>query len=173
MGEGLSFPENGLREAEKKAAGPEREELVSEIFRTFSLDPIDPSQYSPLALAYIGDNVYELLNRTEMLSHGNRQAQKLHRDCAARANARFQAAAVRSILPELTAEEEAVYRRGRNAAVVTKAKNATIQQYHEATGFEAVIGYLYLQGKYARLSELVRRGFESGGEESRTMENPE
>ncbi len=135
------------------------ESLTEEIKRAFSLPEIDPSQYSPLALAYIGDNIYELVNRTEMLHRGNRQSQKLHKDCSARANARFQAEAVLSILPVLTEEEEAVYRRGRNAAVVTKAKNATITEYHEATGFEALIGYLYLKGRYGRLTELVKLGF--------------
>ena len=170
MGESLSRPEKRTSDPAGEAPGTGTEELVAEIRRAFSLPAIDPSQYSPLALAYIGDNIYELVNRTEMLSRGNRQAQKLHRDCAARANARFQAAAILSLLPELTEEEEAVYRRGRNAAVVTKAKNATIREYHEATGFEALIGYLYLQGRYARLSELLRLAFASGNGADRKKE---
>ena len=136
-------------------------DITGEIRRQFSLPEIDPSQYSPLALAYIGDNIFELVNRTEMLHRGNKQANKLHRDCSKRANARAQAAMIRAILPELSEEEEAVYRRGRNAAVYTKAKNASILEYHEATGFEALIGYLYLSGKYARTVELVRLGFDS------------
>ncbi len=159
MGESLS-PEKSTA-IEGNLTEDRQEELISEIVRAFDLPDIDPSQYSPLALAYIGDNIYELLNRTEMLYRGNRQAQKLHRDCSERANARFQATAVTAILPMLTAEEESVYRRGRNAEVYTKAKNATILQYHEATGFEALIGYLYLQKRYARLTELVKLGFEA------------
>ena len=67
-----------------------REDLIAEISGQFELPEIDPFQYSPLALAYIGDNIYELVNRTEMLHRGNRQVQKLHRDCSARANARTQ-----------------------------------------------------------------------------------
>ena len=138
-----------------------REDLIAEISGQFELPEIDPSQYSPLALAYIGDNIYELVNRTEMLHRGNRQVQKLHRDCSARANARTQARIMKLLLPLLTEEEEAVYRRGRNASVYTKAKNASILEYHEATGLEALIGYLYLSGQYARAVELVRVGFES------------
>ena len=138
-----------------------REDLIAEISGQFELPEIDPFQYSPLALAYIGDNIYELVNRTEMLHRGNRQVQKLHRDCSARANARTQARIMKLLLPLLTEEEEAVYRRGRNASVYTKAKNASILEYHEATGLEALIGYLYLSGQYARAVELVRVGFES------------
>ncbi len=139
----------------------QQEDLIAEISGQFELPEIDPSQYSPLALAYIGDNIYELVNRTEMLHRGNRQVQKLHRDCSARANARTQARIMKLLLPLLTEEEEAVYRRGRNASVYTKAKNASILEYHEATGLEALIGYLYLSGQYARAVELVRVGFES------------
>ena len=139
----------------------QREDLIAEISGQFELPEIDPFQYSPLALAYIGDNIYELVNRTEMLHRGNRQVQKLHRDCSARANARTQARIMKLLLPLLTEEEEAVYRRGRNASVYTKAKNASILEYHEATGLEALIGYLYLSGQYARAVELVRVGFES------------
>ncbi|MBR6321856.1 MAG: ribonuclease III [Lachnospiraceae bacterium] len=148
-----------MEEARLPEKGNETEDIVSEILRQFALPSVNPTQYSPLALAYIGDNIYELVNRTEMLYRGNKQAQKLHRDCSARANARTQAAAVLAILPMLTEEEEAVYRRGRNAAVYTKAKNASIVEYHEATGFEALIGYLFLSGQYSRAVELIREGF--------------
>lgn len=148
-----------MEEARLPEKGQEMENIVSEILRQFELKPVDPTQYSPLALAYIGDNVYELVNRTEMLYRGNKQSQKLHRDCSARANARTQAAAIHAILPMLTEEEEAVYRRGRNAAVYTKAKNASVAEYHEATGFEALLGYLFLSGRYSRAVELVRAGF--------------
>ncbi len=146
---------------EEKDALPvtENTDLVGEILRQFALPKIDPSQYAPLALAYIGDNIFELVNRTEMLYRGSKQVKKLHADCSARANARAQAKMAAALLPEFTQEEEAVYRRGRNTAVYTKAKNATVLEYHEATGLEALIGYLYLTGQYERAVSLIKKGF--------------
>ena len=94
-----------------------------------------------------------------MLYRGSKQVKKLHADCSARANARAQAKMAAALLPEFTQEEEAVYRRGRNTAVYTKAKNATVLEYHEATGLEALIGYLYLTGQYERAVSLIKKGF--------------
>lgn len=136
------------------------QDLISEIDKQFELKAVDASQYSPLALAYIGDNIYELINRTTAVKRANKQSQKLHKECSARANARTQAQMALLLEQELTEEEAAVYRRGRNAAVNTKAKNASITEYHEATGLEALIGFLYLTGQYARLTELIRTGWE-------------
>ena len=136
------------------------EDLIREIEKAFDLPETDPSQYSPLALAYIGDNIYELVNRTEIVRQGDLQVQKLHRMASDRANARTQAAIALKLSEELTEEEMRVYLRGRNAAVYTKAKNATINEYHLATGLEALIGYLYLRGSYSRITELLRKGWE-------------
>lgn len=152
------------------------EDLIREIHEAFSLPAQDYSQYAPLTLAYIGDNIYELVNRTVSVSRGDRQVEKLNRECSMRAKAPSQARAARQLLPELSDEEAAVYRRGRNATVYTKAKNATVTEYHEATGLEALIGYLYLTGRYARLTELLQKAFdyledtEAQGAASRFME---
>ena len=136
------------------------EDLIRGIKEAFSLPEQDYSQYAPLTLAYIGDNIYELVNRTVAVTRGDRQADKLNRECSARAKAPAQARAVRMLLPEFTEEEAAVYRRGRNATIYTKAKNATITEYHEATGLEAVIGYLYLTGQYTRITALLKKAFD-------------
>lgn len=118
-----------------------------------------PELLAPLDLAYIGDNVYELYNRLMALSEGSRQVEKLHRECSERANAKTQAKMVLLLEPLFTEEEAEIYRRGRNAKVYTKAKNASITEYHEATGLEAVVGYLFLREEYERLSGLLLEGF--------------
>ena len=136
------------------------EDLIRSIREVFSLPDQDYSQYAPLTLAYIGDNIYELVNRTVAVAHGDKQADKLNRECSARAKAPAQSRAVRMLLPRFTEQEADIYRRGRNATVYTKAKNATFAEYHEATGLEAVIGFLYLTGQYARLTELLASAFD-------------
>ena len=123
----------------------------------------DPALLSPLNLAYLGDNIYELVNRSIAVSAGSRSVQKLHRECLARANAGTQAKIAGLLYDDFTEEEAAVFRRGRNAEVHTKAKNATYAEYHDATGLEAVVGYLYLLGRYERITELLKRGFEAFG----------
>ena len=128
-------------------------------------NPIDPHLLKPLDLAYIGDSVYETVNRTVALRAGSRPVAVLHKECSSRAKASFQAAMIR-VLSEngkLTEEEEEVFRRARNAGVNTKPKNATMADYHLATGFEAVIGLLYLSGRYDRLLEIIHDGWEALG----------
>lgn len=129
-----------------------------------SLQQVDPSTYSPLALAYIGDAVYELLIRTKVVSHGSMQVNKMHKKSASLVNAGTQAALVKVLLEELSEEELAVYKRGRNAKSVTMAKHATMTDYRMATGFEALMGYLYLKGRQERMIGLVRSGLEKIGE---------
>lgn len=124
---------------------------------------VNPSLYSPLDLAYIGDTVYEVMNRTEALLKGNRPVKKLHRECSSRANAAYQAEMMRLLEKDLTEEEAAVFRRARNAEVYTKAKNYSLADYHMATALEAVLGYLYLSGEFDRLTALVRTGWERIG----------
>jgi ribonuclease-3 family protein len=118
-------------------------------------------EYSPLALAYLGDAVYELLIRTMVMDQGNVQPHKLHKKSSSLVNAGTQAAMMRSLLPRLSQEEEAVYKRGRNAKSVTSAKHATIIDYRTATGFEALIGYLYLERRFGRIVDLVKEGLEA------------
>ena len=123
----------------------------------------DPKMLGALTLAYIGDTVYELYNRLLTVSNGDRPVEKLHRESISRAKAVTQSKLVDVLMDELTEEEQAVYRRGRNATVHTKAKNASVQEYHRATGLEAVVGYLYLKGEKERLEHLLKKGFEALG----------
>ena len=123
----------------------------------------DPKMLGALTLAYIGDTVYELYNRLLTVSNGDRPVEKLHRESISRAKAVTQSKLVDVLMDELTEEEQAVYRRGRNATVHTKAKNASVQEYHRATGLEAVVGYLYLKGEKERLEHLLKKGFDALG----------
>ena len=125
---------------------------------TFRLSDKDWKMYSPLTLAYIGDAVYELIVRTIYVKQANCQTQKLHQRVTACVSAKAQAKMADALEPLLTEEEAGVFRRGRNSKPYTKAKNASMEEYLTATGFEALVGYLYLKKEYARLNELVARG---------------
>lgn len=129
----------------------------------FGLPEKDWGQYSPLTLAYLGDAAYELIVRTIFVKRANCQPQKLHHQVTSLVSARTQARMIEGLMGGLTEEERAVYRRGKNSKPYTKAKNASMQEYLEATGFEAVMGYLYLQEEFERMDELVRRGMEIVG----------
>ena len=113
---------------------------------------------SALALAHIGDAVFELLVRTELCKQGSAVNGKLHKLTVAEVCAPAQAKFVEKILPHLTDEETAVYRRGRNAHVHSIPKNATHAQYGRATGLEALFGMLYLSGQNERITELFALG---------------
>ena len=114
------------------------------------------NQISMLGLAHIGDGVYELMTRAALCEEGHTAVAELHQLATRRVNAPAQAAAVEKLLPALTGEELAIYRRGRNAHVNSVPRAANIGQYHAATGLEALFGWLYLQGKCERLNELFR-----------------
>lgn len=129
----------------------------------FGLSSKDWNMYSPLTLAYLGDAVYELAVRSLFVKRSNCQPQKLHQRVTACVSAKAQCRMIRELLPQLSQEEEAVYRRGRNSKPYTKAKNASLEEYLEATGFEAVVGYLYLNQRYDRLTELIAAGLERIG----------
>lgn len=110
-------------------------------------------QYSPLALAFLGDSVYEILVREYLVREANRPAAKLHEQKIQLVCAAFQAQAIDRLIPLLTEEETAVYKRGRNANN-TVPRHTSAQDYHKATGLEALFGYLHLLGEQARLEEL-------------------
>ncbi|WP_097003678.1 Mini-ribonuclease 3 [Lacrimispora amygdalina] len=133
---------------------------------TLQLKKVDITSYSPLALAYIGDAVYELIIRTKVLNYGSTQVNNMHKKSARLVNAKAQADLIRSLIEgeELTPEEIAVYKRGRNAKSATTAKHATVADYRTATGFEALCGYLYLKGSLERLILVVSRGLNRIGE---------
>lgn len=123
----------------------------------------DVRTYSPLTLAFIGDAVFELLVRTHLAQEGNRPAGALHRESIRRVCARAQAQGYERIRALLTQEELDAFRRGRNASPSHSPKNASSQDYHYATGLEALFGYLYIKGDTPRLRELfeaIERGHE-------------
>ena len=123
---------------------------------------MDIKTYSPLTLAYMGDGIYELIIRTILVKQGNAQAGRLHKRASSLVKASAQAAMLQAFKEDLTEEELAVFKRGRNAHPGTMAKNATVSDYKKATGFEALMGYLYLKGDWERLFELVRQGLTKG-----------
>ena len=117
---------------------------------------LDAYKLSMLALAHVGDAVYELLTRTMLCTRANSSVAQLHKQTVSYVNAPAQARAAEKILPLLDSEEASVYRRGRNAKVNSVPHNADIGQYHAATGLEALFGWLYLQGRTARAEEIFR-----------------
>ena len=124
----------------------------------FHLEDQDLRSYSPLTLAYIGDGVYELIIRTILVKKGNCPVNRLHKKASSLVKAGAQSAIMEVIEEKLTPEELSVYRRGRNAHSPTMAKHATMADYRRATGFEALMGYLYLKEDYTRILTLVRMG---------------
>ncbi len=109
--------------------------------------------YSPLALAFLGDGVYDLMVREKLLREANQQAAKLHEKKIRLVCAEAQAKAADMLLPCLTEEELAVYKRGRNAHNTVPRRTAA-KDYHKATGLETLFGYLHLKGDGQRLEEL-------------------
>ena len=124
----------------------------------FHLEDQDLRSYSPLTLAYIGDGVYELIIRTILVKKGNCPVNRLHKKASSLVKAGAQSAIMEVIEEKLTPEELSVYRRGRNAHSPTMAKHATMADYRRATGFEALMGYLYLKEDYTRMLTLDRMG---------------
>lgn len=124
----------------------------------FNIVDKDIRSFSPLTLAYIGDAVYEVVIRTIIVEKGNAPVSKLHHKASSLVKAIAQKEAMEKIMPFLNEEEEAVYKRGRNAKSYTSAKNASVIDYRIATGFEALMGYLYLTGKNERMFELIKAG---------------
>lgn len=116
------------------------------------------SSYSPLALAYIGDGVYEMFIRTYVVNRGNMSVNKMHKASRELVRASSQAKLYFLIEDMLTEEEDAVLRRGRNAKSVSIPKNGNVREYRHATGLEALIGYLYIEGKVERIKELIDAG---------------
>lgn len=130
--------------------------IDSYIKAQFDIRDVDVKTYSPLSLAYIGDGVFELVIRSVIVAKGNTRASQLHRQTSQIVKAATQAAMIEALEPHLTATEQDIYRRGRNAKSPTMAKNATMSDYRKATGFEALVGYLYLTDQFERIVELTR-----------------
>ncbi|MCD8046940.1 MAG: ribonuclease III [Clostridiales bacterium] len=134
--------------------------LYSSITEYFHIKDVDIHTYSPLTLAYIGDGIYDLVIRSLVVGQGNTRVNQLHHHTSHLVKAHSQSEMMSYLLPELTPEEEDYYRRGRNAKSPTMAKNATVADYRRATGFEALMGYLYLTDQTDRLLYLVNLGLD-------------
>jgi len=117
----------------------------------------DIEMLSPIVLAYIGDGVYELFIRNVIVSRGIWLPKKFHKESVSFVKAKAQAELLEAIKGDLTEEENDIIKRGRNAKSGTIPKNADMMDYKNATGFEAMIGYLYLLGRYSRLKEIFEK----------------
>lgn len=129
----------------------------------FDMGEVDIRTYSPLTFAYIGDGIFDLVIRSVVVGRGNAKVNQLHHQTSNIVKAHTQAQMAEKLWPYLTEEEQNIYRRGRNAKSFTMAKNATMSDYRKATGFEALMGYLYLQDQFERIVELVKLGIFSLG----------
>ena len=128
----------------------------------FELEDTDIRTYSPLTLAYIGDAIYELVIRTILVEKGNTPVNKLHQRANKLVKASAQSEIIEKLKPYLTEEEMGIFKRGRNAKSFTMAKNASMSDYRRATGFEALMGHLYLTEQWDRMLELIKIGITEG-----------
>lgn len=135
-------------------------EIFNYLMGEFDIQKVDIKTYSPLTLAYIGDGIFDLVVRSIVVGKGNTRANELHRRTSKVVKAESQSNMIELLKPLLTEEELAVYKRGRNAKSTSMAKNASMADYRRATGFEALMGYLYLNNEMGRLVELVKIGLE-------------
>lgn len=136
------------------------EKNIEEVFEMMKVKKVNPRMYSPLTLAFIGDSVYDLIIRTKVVTKANAPVNKLHRESSQYVKASAQAAMILKLQDSLTDEEVAVYKRGRNAKSGSVPKNAKLIDYKNATGYEALVGYLYLKGQLTRIFELVNKGLD-------------
>ena len=111
---------------------------------------------SVLALAHVGDGVYELMVRTMLCTRGIGKVSDLHRQTVSYVCAPAQAKAIKKVMPLLTEKETQIYKRGRNSKMHAAPSKATTGEYHAATGLETLFGWLYLKGQYARIGQLFR-----------------
>lgn len=136
-----------------------KENIIAKVSHALGCELKEPRLMSPLVLAYIGDTVYDLYVRTQLLLTCDATAHGLHVMATKRVCARAQAEAVQRILPTLTEDEQYIFRRGRNSHMGTVPKHAQMSDYRAATGLEALLGYLYLKGEDDRLNELMGQMF--------------
>ena len=135
------------------------EKSLDGLRRALVLPDHDITDFSPLQLAYLGDAVYELMARSHVLSRIQAPVEKLHRITTGLVKAQAQAAIYHVLEEELSEEEKSMFRRGRNAKSYSRAKNASLSEYRIATGFEALMGWLFLTEQYGRSGEICRQGF--------------
>ena len=140
--------------------------LNQDIINYFDGKDIDIRTYSPLTLAYIGDDVFDLIIRTIVVNKGNTSPNKLHGNTVQYVSARAQSNILDSIMPILTDEEKDIARRGRNSKPHSKAKNASTIDYLKATALESIVGYLYLKDDMERIFELIKYGINKKEDDS-------
>ena len=137
--------------------------LLEQLKKEFNCKEVDIKTYSPITLAFIGDCIFDQIIRTLLVLDGNRSVESLHKHKSKIVKASAQAAMAEALADKLNEAEADCYRRGRNAKSYTTAKNASVSDYRKATGFEALMGYLYLTGQQTRMIELVKAGLELTG----------
>lgn len=121
----------------------------------FDITSKDIRTYSPLTLAYIGDSIFDVIIRSILVNEGNVAVNKLHQKASSIVKATTQAKIAAELMDFFSEDEKDYYRRGRNSKPHTKAKNASTMEYLDATGFEAVIGFLYLTNQMDRVCEII------------------
>ena len=134
--------------------------LLQEIHNHFPTEKKDIRSYSPLKLAYLGDAVFEIIIRTLITEYTEGPVKNLHKRTSALVNAGAQAKLAAAMQEHLTEDEKSAFRHGRNAKASSVAKHADIHDYRNATGLEALFGYLYLTGRSERATELLKYAFE-------------
>ena len=134
--------------------------IDSYIKEQFGIKDVDIRTYSPLTLAYIGDGIFDIVIRSVVVGKGNTKANLLHKHTSNIVKAHTQALMIEALLPHLTEEESDVYHRGRKAKNTSKAKNSTKEEYSQATGLEAVMGYNYLREDIETVVSLTKLGEE-------------
>ena len=137
--------------------------IYSAIIEKFAMEKQDIRTISPLTLADIGDSVFDLTIKTMVVGQGNAPVNKMHKKVSEIVKAHGQVLMYEAIKDILTEDESSVFKRGRNAKSYTSAKNATKIDYRIATGYEALMGYLYLQDKMDRVLELINIGLDANG----------
>ena len=132
------------------------ENFFENTMNNFNLSENELNQLSPLVLAYIGDSIYEVFIRTFLISDSTGSVNKLHKRSIEFVKAKAQSEKIHRIMEFLTEDELDIVRRGRNAKSGTIPKNADVTEYKYATGFESLIGYLYLRKNFDRLMQILK-----------------
>lgn len=145
-------------------------DLYQRVLKEFSIKKQNICTYSPLTMAYIGDAIYEIIIRSMVVGGGNEQVNHLHKKSSNLVKAETQAKMILGLQEELTEKEMGIYKRGRNAKSFTSAKNASITEYRTATGFETLMGYLYMEGRTERIFELIKKGISLLGQNTKVPE---
>ena len=149
----------------------ENVDFIEELYKTFDLKKQDANLVSALGLAYIGDCIFDLVVKSQVIHAGNRPVNDMHKMTSHIVNAQAQSEMMRKLQDVLTDEERRIYKRGRNSRSVSPAKNQSVTDYRRATGFEALMGYLFLEGQYERMLLLMKMGLDHLKEKGITIDS--